>query len=411
LKITNNFFIFSITLFFLCSFDTALYADSPATSTGVPCKTNTSPPFPDVSLNLVTSGLQQPVHMTHAGDNSKRLFITEQSGVVRILKNGRLNMRPFLDIRKRVKSGGETGLLSVAFHPSFKKNGRFFVNYTSSKGGLHTVISEFHAESHLDFAHTESERVILTVPQPFSNHNGGQIAFGPDGYLYAGFGDGGAGNDPLENGQNLATLLGTILRIDVDKKEVGKEYAIPQDNPFVSKLGAKHEIWAYGLRNPWRFSFDPVKGTMYAADVGQSSREEINVIEAGKNYGWNIMEGSICTPGVSSNCNTTDLTLPIAEYKRDKGISVIGGFVYRGSKIPDLCGAYLYGDFGSGRIWALQYQNFKVKRKKLLINTKFSISSFGTDEDFEIYVVNYSGSIYMLDFSRSLSFRSTQDKL
>jgi glucose/arabinose dehydrogenase len=165
----------------------------------------------------------------------------------------------------------------------------------------------------------------------------------------------------------------------------------------VDKFKARAEIWAYGLRNPWRFSFDPVEGTLYAADVGQSAREEINVIEAGKNYGWNIMEGSICTPGLSSNCATTGLTLPIAEYTRDKGISVIGGFVYRGSKIPDLCGAYLYGDFGSGRIWALQYQNFKVKRKKLLIDTNYSISSFGTDEDFEIYMVDYSGSIYKLD--------------
>ncbi len=343
------------------------------------------------------------MQLTHAGDNSKRLFITEQAGVIRILKDGRLLSSPFLDIRKRVKSGGETGLLSVAFHPSFKKNGRFFVNYTSSIGGLHTVISEFHTNGHFDFADAESERVILTVPQPFSNHNGGQIAFSQDGYLYAGLGDGGGGNDPLENGQNLATLLGTILRIDVDKREAGKEYAIPQDNPFMDKLNVRNEIWAYGLRNPWRFSFDPVTGLMYAADVGQSAREEINLIEAGKNYGWNTMEGSICTPGVSSSCNTTGLTLPISEYRRDKGISVIGGFVYRGSKIPDLCGAYLYGDFGSARIWALEYQNFKVKRKKLLLNTNFSISSFGTDEDFEIYVVNYSGSIYRLDSSRSLS--------
>ncbi len=403
LQRTIIFFILFIIFFFLFSFDSALKAKSPATSAGDPCKSKrVPPPLPDVSLHLITQGLHQPVHLTHAGDNSKRLFITEQAGVIRILKDGRLLPNPFLDIRKRVKSGGETGLLSVAFHPSFKKNGRFFVNYTSSKGELHTVISEFHTDSHLSFADVESERVILTVDQPFSNHNGGQIAFGPDGHLYAGFGDGGGGNDPLENGQNLATLLGTILRIDVDKKEAGKEYAIPNDNPFVAKLNVRHEIWAYGLRNPWRFSFDPVAGTMYAADVGQSAREEINVIEAGKNYGWNIMEGSICTPGISSKCDTTGLTLPIAEYTRDKGISVIGGFVYRGSKIPDLCGAYLYGDFGSGRIWGLQYQNLTVKRKKLLINTKFPISSFGTGEDFEIYVVNFSGSIYKLDFSMGL---------
>ena len=397
LKRTITFFIFFITFVFLSSFHSALNAETPTTSVGLPCETNASPPLPDISLRLVTRELKQPVHMTHAGDNSKRLFITEQTGVVRMLKDGRLQRSPFLDIRERVKSGGETGLLSIVFHPSFKKNRRFFVNYTSSKGGLHTVISEFHADSHLEFANAESERIILTVSQPFSNHNGGQIAFGPDGYLYIGLGDGGAGNDPLGSGQNISTLLGSMLRIDVDKKESGKEYAIPQDNPFVDKFKARAEIWAYGLRNPWRFSFDPVEGTLYAADVGQSAREEINVIEAGKNYGWNIMEGSICTPGLSSNCATTGLTLPIAEYTRDKGISVIGGFVYRGSKIPDLCGAYLYGDFGSGRIWALQYQNFKVKRKKLLIDTNYSISSFGTDEDFEIYMVDYSGSIYKLD--------------
>lgn len=391
-------FIFFIAGFFLCYFDSLSAAQSSASLANTPCKTQAiTPSLPDVSMQLVTRGLRRPVHLTHANDNSKRLFITEQAGVIRILKDGRLLIRPFLDISKKVKSGGETGLLSVAFHPSFKENRRFFVYYTSSKGGLHTVVSEFHAESHLDFAEAENERVILTVPQPYSNHNGGQMAFGPDGYLYIGLGDGGAGNDPLGNGQNLSTLLGSILRIDVNKREAGKEYAIPQDNPLVAKPDVRAEIWAYGLRNPWRFSFDPVTGTMYAADVGQNAREEIDLIEAGKNYGWNIMEGSICTPGVNVNCNTKGLTLPIVEYARDQGITVIGGFVYRGSRIPDLCGAYLYGDFGSGRVWGLRHKKHKVVEKKLLLKTNFLISSFGTGEDYEIYIVNYSGSLYKIE--------------
>lgn len=366
-------------------------------SISTPCKATGFPlPLPDVTLELVAKDISQPVHLTHAGDNSKRLFITEQAGVIRILKDGKLQPTPFLNIRKRVKSGGEMGLLSVAFHPLFKQNGRFFVNYTSSEGGLHTVISEFHAGRNLEVGDETSEQVIFIVPQPFANHNGGQIAFGLDGYLYIGMGDGGAGNDPLGHGQNLSTLLGTILRIDIDKKEGAKNYSVPDANPFKAKPHARAEIWAYGLRNPWRFSFDPLTGTMYTGDVGQNTREEIDIVEPGKNYGWNIMEGSICTPGVSSDCDTKGLTLPIAEYTRDEGISVIGGYVYRGSKIPDLCGAYLYGDFGSGRIWALQYQNHKVIRKRLLLDTKFSISSFGIDEDYEIYFTNHIGSIYKI---------------
>ena len=366
-------------------------------ASSTPCKSEGINPLPDISLTLLTKGLNQPVQLTHAGDKSGRIFITEQAGTIRIIKNGVLIPKPFLDIRERVKSGGEKGLLSVAFHPSFKTNGRFFINYTSGKGlRLHTVVSEFRAEPNSNDAYEESEKIILEVAQPYSNHNGGQIAFGPDGYLYIGMGDGGAGNDPKGNGQKLSTLLGTILRIDVDKKEGRKQYAIPPDNPFEDSLFSRPEIFAYGLRNPWRFSFDPLTGTLYAGDVGQSAREEIDIIESGKNYGWNIMEGTICTPGVNPKCSSKGLTLPIIDYGRKEGITVIGGYVYRGTNIPALCGAYIYGDFGSGNIWALYYNNSKVAKNKLLLKANISISSFGIDEDYEVYVVDYGGSIFRI---------------
>jgi len=369
----------------------------PADSSRIrPCKIRgAAPPLPEISLKPVAKGLENPVHITAAGNYSKRLFITEQAGVIRILKHDRILPVPFLDIRERVKSGGEMGLLSMAFHPKFKENGRLFVNYTSSTGGLHTVISEFHASSNPDVADKNSERIILTIEQPFSNHNGGQIAFGPDGYLYIGMGDGGSANDPQGHGQNLSTLLGAMLRIDIDKKEIGLEYGIPDDNPFKKRPDARPEIWAYGLRNPWRFSFDPLTGVLYTGDVGQDEREEIDIVERGKNYGWNIMEGAICTSGVNPQCNTTGLTLPIIDYGRNNGISVIGGVVYRGHKIPSLCGAYIYGDWGSGKIWTLRHDGYKVAENRLL-DTKLSISSFGIDEAYEVYVIDHNGGVYKI---------------
>jgi len=388
-----------------------------------PCEIKgVAPSLPEISLKPVAKGLKNPVHITNAGDGSKRLFITEQAGVIRILKDDRILPGPFLDIKERVKSGGEMGLLSMAFHPKFRENGRFFVNYTSSAGGLHTVISEFKVSDNPDRADNNSENILLRVDQPFSNHNGGQIAFGPDGYLYIGMGDGGGANDPHGHGQNLSTLLGAMLRIDIDKKGIGLQYNIPDDNPFKTRPNAKPEIWAYGLRNPWRFSFDPLNGILYAGDVGQDAREEIDVIERGQNYGWNIMEGSICTSGVnpvrSSNkqkqfainkdlsltkeasngvnpqCNTPGLTLPIIDYGRNDGITVIGGFVYRGHEIPGLCGSYIYGDWGSGRIWALRRDGHEVAENEMLLDTKLSISSFGIDETYEVYVVDHNGGVY-----------------
>ena len=367
------------------------FAEQSNTALIKPCETKTIPSLPNLKLELIAKGLKNPVHTTNAGDGSKRLFIVEQAGVVRILKDGKLLSTPFLNIKERVSSGGEKGLLSIAFHPKFQENGRFFINYTSPAGGLNTVISEFQVSNNPDVADTKSERIILTIEQPFTNHNGGQIAFGPDGYLYIGMGDGGSANDPHGHGQNLSTLLGAMLRIDVDKKD---GYGIPSDNPFKAQPNARPEIWAYGLRNPWRFSFDPLTGILYAGDVGQDNREEIDIIERGRNYGWNIMEGFICTPGVNSKCDKTGLTLPIVDYGRDDGVSVIGGVVYRGHEIPGLCGSYLYGDWGSGKLWALRRDGHEVAENKMLLDTKLSISSFGIDEAYEVYVVDHNGGVY-----------------
>ncbi len=368
----------------------------PAPAVGVkPCRmVGEPPPLPDIGVQEIASGLRNPVHIAHAGDGSRRLFIVEQAGIIRIYKDGKLLPEPFLNIKERVRSGGEMGLLGVAFHPNFSENRRFFVDYTSGAGGLHTVISEFLADrENENYAAPDREKILLTIPQPFPNHNGGQVAFGPDGYLYIGMGDGGSANDPLENGQNLASLLGKILRIDVNRSPEGKPYAIPPDNPFVNQPGSRPEIYAYGLRNPWRFSFDALTGNLFAADVGQNQREEIDLIQKGKNYGWNIMEGKICTPGVNPNCNPAGLEPPILDYGHELGISIIGGFVYRGSQIPSLCGAYIYGDYGSGRIWALRYDanRQKITQNRQLLKTSLSISSFGEDEQFEIYVADHIG--------------------
>lgn len=352
-------------------------------------------PFPKIKIEKIVDGLESPVYLTHAGDRSKRLFIVEQAGSIRVLKGGKLLSEPFLDIRDRVVFEGEMGLLSVAFHPNFSKNRRFFVNYTAKlKTKLYSIVSEFHACEDLSAGQKDTERVLLKLSQPFPNHNGGLNLFGPDGYLYIGFGDGGAGNDPYNNAQSLKTLLGKILRIDVDKKTGKLPYGIPDDNPFVKAQGVLPEIWAYGLRNPWRFSFDAATGRLYAADVGQNAREEIDVVEKGKNYGWRFMEGFICTPSISPNCKKEGLELPVIDYPRDQGVCVTGGYVYRGNAIPGLCGAYVYGDFGSGKIWALRYDGKKVTKHGVLLSTEMMISSFGEDEKQELYVVDYRGTLF-----------------
>jgi glucose/arabinose dehydrogenase len=339
-----------------------------------------------------------PVGLQHAADGTGRLFVVEQAGRILVFPNSPdvLTATLFLDIQDRVNAvGEEEGLLGIAFHPDYETNGYFYVNYTAANP-RRTVISRFSVlVSDPNRADPTSELVLLEFDQPFPNHNGGQLTFGPDGYLYIATGDGGGAGDPLNNGQNLSTLLGKILRIDVNGTAAGLNYSIPPDNPFVG-TGFREEIYAYGLRNPWRFSFDPVTRELWAGDVGQDTREEIDIIESGKNYGWKIMEGSLCfSPSVG--CNPTGLTLPIWEYGRDDGASVTGGVVYRGTAIPKLVGAYIYGDYVSGRIWALNYDGTQVVSNDLITAQSISTSSFGVDEEGEIYICGYDvGTIYKI---------------
>ena len=362
-----------------------------------------------VSVELVQAfpGLRftRPVDFQSPRDGSSRLFVVEQAGRILVFPNdpGVSTSKVFLDIRDRVNSqGNEEGLLGLAFHPGFAENKSFFVNYTAANP-RRTVVSRFRVRSgDPDQADPASEEVIITIPQPYSNHNGGQIQFGPDGFLYIGMGDGGSGGDPQNNGQNRQTLLGAMLRIDVDRKASGLNYAIPPGNPYVGNTeGWREEIFAYGLRNPWRFSFDPVTGVFWCADVGQNKIEEIDIIEKGKNYGWKIMEGNSCygNPG----CDTTGLTLPIKDYTHALGRSITGGYVYRGAAVPELNGAYIYADFVSGRLWSLRYENGKVTEDEQLLNTPFNIPSFGVDENNELYILAFNGRIYR--------FKSTTTKV
>jgi len=330
--------------------------------------------------------------VTHAGDGSGVLYAVEQRGVVRAIEpGGVLRERPFLDISDRVRAGGEQGLLGLAFHPQYATNRRLFVNYTDANGD--TVVAEF--QTQVDVADSASERLLLGIGQPRGNHNGGMLAFGPDGYLYVGTGDGGGAGDPERAGQDRGTLLGKLLRLDVDGPE---PYAIPGDNPFIQAADAAPEIWAYGLRNPWRFSFDRQTGDLFIGDVGQGAWEEINAEPAttgGRNYGWNVMEGPDCfaEPG----CDTTDLTLPAAAYGRAGGnCSITGGYVYRGLASPSLVGAYLFADYCSGTVWGLDaHAAIANGQAEITELTSSGISpvSFGEDEAGEVYLVGQGGEI------------------
>jgi glucose/arabinose dehydrogenase len=354
-----------------------------------------SPDAPVVHLQAVVSGLTAPVDMQSAHDGTSRLFVVEQGGTIRIVKGKKLLAAPFLNISSIIVSGGETGLLGVAFHPQYKTNGRFFVNYNRSVNGqLQTAIAEYHVSSaNRDLADPNSGRVLLSFDQPFDNHKGGQMAFGPDGFLYIGTGDGGSGGDPQGNGQKLSTFLGKMLRIDINS---GSPYAVPPDNPFVGVSGAKTEIWAYGLRNPWRFSFDSQKAKrLFVGDVGQGNWEEVDIITRGGNFGWNIMEGNHCYPP-GANCNTTGLIPPISEYSHSEGIAVIGGYVYRGGGIPALKGLYVFGDFGSGQIWTLQETQPGTWQRAALLSTGINISALGRAGNNELYVLEYGGTLYKL---------------
>ena len=323
----------------------------------------------------------------------RAFFVVEQRGTVRVLRGGRLLPAPFLDISARISSGGERGLLSIAFHPDYSDNGYFYVDYTD-KGG-NTVISRFSVSANPDVADPGSEKPILNIPQPFANHNGGLVMFGPDGMLYIGMGDGGSGGDPYGNGQDRGTLLGDLLRIDVDH---GDPYAIPADNPFVGQPGMRGEIWAWGLRNPWRFAFDRETGLLYIADVGQNAWEEIDVVPSaspGLNFGWNIMEGNHCYPGGA--CSSAGLVAPALEYSHAEGCSVTGGFVYRGRAIPELAGHYFYADYCSGWVRSFRYAGGKIaESREWDLGNIGRVLSFGEDSRGEMYVLSDSGKVFRL---------------
>jgi glucose/arabinose dehydrogenase len=360
--------------------------DGPAS----PVEYRTEVAFPNLSFN-------RPVDLQHASDNTNRIFVVEQDGRILVFGNDAIVSASnlFLDIKSKVDDGGnEEGLLGLAFHPNYETNGYFYVNYTASNPNR-TVISRFKVSSDPNKADASSEYVILEFGQPYSNHNGGQISFGPDGFLYIAAGDGGSGGDPQDNGQNRAALLGKILRIDVDQEADGKRYGIPTDNPFATSSEYRKEIYAYGLRNPWRFSFDAETNTLWAGDVGQNSYEEIDIIEKGGNYGWNTMEGKHCFEP-SSGCNTSGLQLPVWEYGRGEGVSVTGGFVYRGSTLPGLTGKYIYADYGSGNIWALERPAGSNAVNSKLMESDLEVSSFGIDQNNELYICSFDGKIYRL---------------
>jgi glucose/arabinose dehydrogenase len=345
-------------------------------------------------------GFTRPVDLQNAGDGTGRLFVVEQEGLIRVFPNDQSVSEAgvFLDIRDRVDdSGNEEGLLGLVFHPDYEENGYFYVDYTTSgTEPTRTRISRFSvSETDSSAADPGSELVILEFGQPFSNHNAGQLAFGPeDGYLYITAGDGGSAGDPQGNGQNRATLLGSILRIDVDSTSQGRNYTIPPDNPFVgNEEGYREEIFAYGLRNPWRISFDPESGWLWAGDVGQNAWEEIDVIEKGRNYGWNVMEGFHCY-SPPEDCDTAGLALPVWEYGHNVGSAITGGHVYHGSAVPELAGLYVYADFGSGRIWTLRWNGSGEPENTEIIDSPLNIPTFGVDESGELYLAAFDGKIY-----------------
>ena len=351
----------------------------------------------------------KPIEMTHADDGTNRLFILQQGGIIYVINNtpSVTVKKIFLNLTSKVSQGGEgseIGLLGIAFHPDYENNRYFYVDYTFDTvvGGSSVYYSRIAryttSLSNPDSAVASTERIFLTQAQPYSNHNGGKIAFGPDGYLYISFGDGGSGGDPLGNGQSRTTLLGKILRINIDSAGGGKQYSIPVTNPYYGNVsGYKEEIFCYGMRNPWKFSFDNQTNRLWAGDVGQGAYEEIDIIESGKNYGWNKMEGYHCY----GTCDTTGkgFTRPIYEYSHSLGLAITGGYVYRGSLLPGLYGKYIYGDYSFGTVWALTYDGINPATNILLQDTNFAISSFGTDQNNEIYACRYSsttGRIYKI---------------
>ena len=349
--------------------------------------------------SLVADGFDSPIGLVSANDGSGHVFAWEQSGKIWSIKDGEVGLDPFLDIGTllppSILQGGytEQGLLGLAFDPQYKDNGVFFIHYSDVRGN--TTIARYKVSSDPEKADPASARIILSVNQPFPDHNGGQIAFGPDGYLYIGLGDGGNPDDPLRNGQNMDTLLGKILRIDIN----GTPYKVPEDNPFVNQSGAKPEIWATGLRNPWRFSFDKQTGDLYIGDVGQWAYEEVDFQPAGQggqNYGWSAWQGMHPHIKQTIPVDESTLTLPILEYPHTEGCSVTGGYVYRGTALPAMNGIYLYGDYCNGRVWAAAHNADGTWQSYLWMQTPHVITSFGQDDSGELYLIDYKGGIYKL---------------
>jgi len=340
----------------------------------------------DVALAPLASGLDKPDYVVQ--EPGGPLLVAVQKGYVYAIKNGKLQL--WLDVSSKVSCCGERGLLGLAFHPGYRRNHRFFINYTDHRG--RTVVEEYQ--------NGKPAGIVLTIKQPYANHNGGHLAFGPDGYLYIGTGDGGSNGDPRQYAQNPGSLLGKMLRIDVDH---GKPYAIPPDNPFVQEPKYRPEIWALGLRQPWRYSFDRKTGDLYIGDIGQTNWEEVDFVPAppgdngGLNFGWNIMEGKHCFKP-ARNCQRAGLTLPVIEYSHQEGCAIIGGYVYRGKALPGLQGSYIYGDYCKGTIWAARWDG--GWKTRLLLRSKLQISSFGEDESGELYVVDYRGGVYKLVAAR-----------
>jgi glucose/arabinose dehydrogenase len=360
------------------------------------CSSSATAPDPSGGgLELVADGLDAPLLVTYAPGDTERIFVVEQTGRIRVVRNGTLLTEPFLDIASQTSTGGERGLLGLAFHPAYAANGFFFVNHTDANGD--TRIVRFFAGASADRADASSLEVVLVVPQPFGNHNGGHLAFGPDGMLYVGMGDGGSGGDPLGHGQNRATLLGSMLRMDVD----ALPYSIPPDNPFVADATAAPETWAYGLRNPWRFSFDRTLGDLWIADVGQNRLEEVSFQPAastgGENYGWARLEGSDCF--ATDPCDATGTVLPVYEYATADGCAITGGYRYRGSAIPAFQGLYFFGDFCTGRIRSIPSPDARpgdAFDHSDAFGTVPGLSSFGEDAAGELYVVSINGQVYRI---------------
>jgi glucose/arabinose dehydrogenase len=366
-----------------------------------PFPTDPPPPARPVTVHRLLSGLGGPTSVTHAGDD--RLFITEQAGRIRIVRNGTLISAPFLDIHSLVRSGGEQGLLGLAFHPHYSQNGFFFVFYTDLDGT--DIVARYHVSADPDRADPASGRILLSIPEPFENHNGGALQFGPDGYLYAGIGDGGSGGDPNCFAQRTVNLLGKILRLDVDANASAPPfYGIPADNPFRGGSPMPDEVWALGLRNPWRISFDRRIGDLWIGDVGQGVREEIDFQPAGspggQNYGWKVMEGSLCfsraaCPSSTPECDSPLLTPPVTEYDHGAECSVTGGYVSRAPSLPHAYGAYVFGDYCSGRMWTAERRGAGWQIRSL-VGTVGGLSSFGEGSDGELYAVSLNGGLYQL---------------